>query len=90
MFVVDDQEVDTLKAAVLNFAEKCGVDRSHLQGLRHVSSRPFYSDDKVIVFDIDTPNVQYGTPYAACEASPALKVGTRYFKLSEISNVSAL
>jgi hypothetical protein len=58
-----------------------------LQGLRHVSSRQYDNDDKVIIFDVETPGIQYGRPYAACRADPALKVGTRYFKLCEISNV---
>jgi hypothetical protein len=88
IFVVADEEVDTLKEAVLNFAAQCGVDRAHLQGLQRVSGHQFSVDKGVITFDIYTRNVQYSTPYAACRASPALKVGARYFKLSEVSNVN--
>jgi hypothetical protein len=89
MFVVVDDSVDTLREAVLNFAEQCGVDRVHLQGLRQVSGHLYGNYDQVVIFNIDTRNVSYSTPYALCKAAPSLKVGDRYFRLSEISNVKA-
>ncbi len=87
VFVIGDKDMGTLKEAVLDFAEQCGVGRAQLQGLKLVSNHQPANESKVITFDIDTPGTQYGTPYATCEACPALKVGDRYFKLSEISNV---
>jgi hypothetical protein len=87
IFVIANEDVASLKEAVLDFAEKCGVSRRQLQGLRQISNYQ-YSPDNRVMFDIETRNVQYSTPYAMCRATPALKIGSRYFNLSEISGVS--
>ena len=56
-----------------------------------IAGRYMYCNDaKIVAFDVDTRHVQYSTPYASCRVGPALKIGDRYFNLSEISSVSVL
>jgi hypothetical protein len=38
----------------------------------------------LVVFDVQGINIQYSTPYAVCQAFPALKIGNRYFQLEEV------
>jgi hypothetical protein len=50
-FLVADGSVETLRAQVINFAEKCGVSRGHLTPLQQVSGRNYSVGADVVVFD---------------------------------------
>ena len=86
--VVRDADVETLRELVAGLAEELGESREGLRGM-WVENVPFHYTQQpgAIVFNIQGPNVQYGSPYAVCYAHPALKIAERYFKLEEVSVV---
>ncbi len=88
-FLVEDNALETLRAKVIDFAANSGVPKEHLMSLKQVSSHSYSVGRDVLVFDLQTTGIFYSTPYAYCRAFPALKIGSRYFQLSEISDVSA-
>ena len=81
---VRDNSPQTLREFVLSRAEKQGEPPESLLSMRQVSSTQYSPQLNALIFDIPRADIQYGTPYAACYAYPALKIGDRYFKLDEV------
>ena len=83
-FVVENDDIETLRNKIIEFAENCGVNRAHLYNMKSASGYNSSHGGGVITFDIDIQGRQYSKPYATCKVEPALKIGNRCFKLSEI------
>lgn len=82
---VRDGKPATLREFVETYAEEHGELRASLKDMQQVQAMHFTPNmPGAIVFNVQGSNTQYSTPYAACLPYPALKVGTRYFKLKEI------
>jgi len=88
-FVAPDGSIETLREKVIAFAETCGVPPDHLSTLHQIPTRDYSAEGDIVIFDVQTRGVLYSAPYAACRASPALKIGEQYFKLAEIKDVTA-
>lgn len=76
--VVDDS-VETMRQLVILVAGEYGEELEDVTLDR--GSRP---GQNRFSFNVPSGNTWYSQPYAECEVFPALKVGSRYFKLEEI------
>jgi len=81
---VSGGSLETLRELVITIAEEHGERRESLRNLRQENAWNHTPERDAVVFNIQGPNVQYGTPYAICRTHPALKIGERYFKLEEV------
>ena len=80
-----DATPESLMELVKLVAEENGEPRDRLHGLSQVRDAWRYSPSPgAVVFDLQTQNVQYSSPYAAAVAFPALKADGRYYKLEEV------
>lgn len=75
-----DEEITTLRNLVIEIAEANGESPGALQNLQH--ERHFGTS--TVVFNVQSRNTTYGSVYAECEVFPALKAGSRYFRLDEV------
>jgi hypothetical protein len=82
---VRDGSIEILRALVVSIAEEHGELPGNLRNLRQDHTGHYTNRPDRIVFNIQGPNVQYSTPYAEIHSHPALKIGTRYFKLDEVA-----
>jgi hypothetical protein len=81
---VRDERPETLRGLVETLAVAEGENAASLGAMQQAFAPHFTSQPGVLVFNVQGPSTQYGTPYATVLAHPALKVGDRYFKLEEV------
>lgn len=79
----EDAEIETVRDLVIKVAEEHG-ETSELDRLKY---EPGYGEG-TIIFNIQGKNVFYSQAYATCEVFPALKSGSRYFRLQEVRTTS--
>jgi hypothetical protein len=82
---VPDGRHETLRELVIMLAEENGEPRGSLQNMWQERHFDYTQQRDAVVFNIQGHNVHYSTPYAVCYAHPALKIGSRYFKLEEVT-----
>ena len=85
---IADPSPETMAEFVRSVAIKHGERSEALSTLRSAPGWSHRGKHAVRVFNVDTANVQYSTPYAECWSFPALKAGDRYFKLDEVTGVT--
>jgi len=78
---VIDSTIATLQQIVVEIAEANGELSGALHNLRE--ERNGYPAG-LVVFNVQGISTQYSTPYAVCQAFPALKIAGRYFQLEEV------
>lgn len=81
---VVDSKITTLQQMVVEIAEANGELTGALDNL--CEERNYGYPAGLVVFNIQGIRIQYSTPYAVCQAFPALKVGNRYFQLEEVES----
>lgn len=79
---VVDSTIATLQHIVVEIAEANGELSGALHNL--CEERNYGYPAGLVVFNVQGISTQYSTPYAVCQAFPALKVGNRYFQLEEV------
>ncbi|UVM47700.1 hypothetical protein LOY38_14715 [Pseudomonas sp. B21-015] len=79
---VADSTIATLQQIVVEIAEANGELSGALHNLCEEQNYGYQAGQ--VVFNVQGINTQYSTPYAVCQAFPALKIGNRYFQLEEI------
>lgn len=79
---IPDSTIATLQQIVVEIAEANGELSGALHNL--CQERNFGYPPGLVVFNVQGISTQYSTPYAVCQALPALKIDNRYFQLEEV------
>lgn len=80
---VQDENPESVRQIVIEIAEENGEPAGALGPLRLEST--WGRGVPALTFNIQSPRTMYSQPYAECQVFSALKIGTRYFKLEEIT-----
>lgn len=81
---VVDGSAESLAALVSAIAVEHGEQLESMHNFQHSKSLTQDGLHEVNIFDVQGPSTFYSSPYAECWTHPALKVGSRYFKLDEV------
>ena len=81
---VVDGSAESLAALVSTIAVEHGEQLETMRTFQHSKNWTRDGLHQVDIFDVQGPSTQYSYPYAECWTHPALKVGSRYFKLDEV------
>lgn len=76
---VANRDQSTLRNLVIEIAEANG---EAIGALEHLRFEQGYADS--MIFNIQSPNVSYSTPYAECKVIAALKANGQYFQLEAV------
>lgn len=81
---VVDGSAESLAALVIAIAVEHGENLETMRSFQHSTSMTRDGLHQVDIFDVQGPTTHYSYPYAKCWTHPALKFGSRYFKLDEV------
>ncbi|WP_443691316.1 hypothetical protein [Pseudomonas sp.] len=85
---VVDADVETLRQVVIKLAEANGESPGILHDLWQERSVGHPAGQ--VLFNIQGPSTHYSSLYAECQVTPALKIGSRYFKLEEFETKGSI